>query len=118
VIKSRKTDSDNPIIVYEGYKVTCVEESSDDGDWAGWIFCKSKNNEGWVPKQIINRNGNIGFLLEDYDARELDIKIDEIIIMDRTLNGWIWGAKKDEPLTKGWVPLNHLEEFRLGNKNN
>lgn len=110
VIKSRKTDSDNPIIVFKGEKLICVEESNEDADWAGWIFCKSENNEGWVPKQIINRSGDIGFLLEDYDAREFDIEVDEFITMDKTLNGWIWGTKKDEPLTKGWVPLNHLEE--------
>ncbi|MGH4119528.1 SH3 domain-containing protein [Clostridium sp.] len=110
VIKSRKTESDNPIIVYEGDKVICAEESNEAGAWAGWIFCKNENNEGWVPKQIININDNIGFLLEDYDAREFDIQVDEIFIMDKTLNGWIWGAKKDYPLTKGWVPLNHLEK--------
>lgn len=110
VIKSRKADSDNPIILRAGEKVICGETSKDDGDWAGWIFCASENNEGWVPKQIIDRSGDVGFVLEDYDAREFDVEVDEIIIMDKTLNGWIWGSKKDDPLTKAWVPLNHLEE--------
>lgn len=110
VIKSRKTDSDNPIVLHKGDKVICIEESSVDGDWAGWIYCKSENNEGWVPKQIINRNNDIGTILEDYDAREFDIEVDEIIIMNKILNGWIWGTKQYDPLTKGWAPLNHLEE--------
>lgn len=111
VIKSRKTDSNKPITVNAGDKVICSEESNEDGDWAGWIYCKSENNEGWVPKQIINRNGDIGFLLEDYDAREFDIEVNEIIIMSKKLNGWLWGNKIDDPYTKGWVPLNHLEEI-------
>ncbi|SCY56448.1 SH3 domain-containing protein [Alkaliphilus peptidifermentans] len=111
VIKSRKTDYENPIKVYEGEKVICKEESNEAGDWAGWVYCKSDNNEGWIPKQIINKSGDIGLVVEDYDATEFDVEVDEIIIMDKILNGWIWGAKKDNPLIKGWIPLNHLEKI-------
>ncbi|MCC5910563.1 MAG: hypothetical protein JJT76_09025 [Clostridiaceae bacterium] len=109
VIRTRKADLDNPIILHKGEKVICGEESS-EGDWIDWIFCKSDNNEGWVPKQIINRSGDIGLILEEYNAREFDIDVGEIIIMDKVLNGWVWGNKKDDPSIKGWVPLNHLEE--------
>ncbi|SCX93204.1 SH3 domain-containing protein [Alkaliphilus peptidifermentans] len=116
VIKNRKTSSEKPIILFKDERVICGEESSEDSGWTGWIYCKSQNNEGWVSKQIINRNDNIGIVLEDYDAREFDIEIDEIIIMDKILNGWIWGAKKDNLGTKGWVPLNHVEEFTEINK--
>lgn len=35
VIKSRKTNSDNPIIVYKDDKVICVEDSIEDGVLAG-----------------------------------------------------------------------------------
>lgn len=110
VIKSRKSVTDNPIIVNQSEEVICCEESSEDGDWAGWVYCKSQNNEGWIPRQIIDRCGDVGIILEDYDAREFDIQVDEIIIMDEKLNDWIWGSKKDDPLTKAWVPLNHLEK--------
>ena len=110
VIKSRKTDSENPITVSKGEKLTCGEESNKNGDWAGWVFCRSENNEGWLPRQIIERTGDIGIILEDYDAREFDIEVDEIIVMDKKMNGWIWGSKKADPLTKAWAPLNHLEE--------
>lgn len=113
VIKSRKTDSDNPIVVYKCMEVICVEESNENDEWAGWVLCKSENNNGWIPKQIINRNGNKGILLEDYDAREFDIEVDEIIIMDKELNGWIWGAKENDPTTKAWAPLNHLKEVEF-----
>lgn len=111
VIKSRKADSENPIILYKGDKVICREESSEDGDWAGWIYCKNKNNEGWVPKQILSKNDDIAILLEDYNARELDIEVDEIIISSKILNGWIWGFKQSDSDIEGWVPLNHVEEI-------
>jgi len=111
VIKSRDSSSVNPIVLKKGDKVLCTEESDPKGDWAGWIYCISNDNEGWVPKQIINQNRDIGSVIEDYDAREFDIEVDEIIIMEKELNGWIWGFKKEDPLIKAWAPLNHLEEL-------
>ena len=110
VIKNRKSDSDNPIIVREGDKVICGEESDEAGDWAGWVSCSTETNVGWIPKQIVDRSGDSGIILEDYDALEFDIEVDEIIIMEKTLNGWIWGYKKNNSLIKAWTPLNHLVE--------
>lgn len=111
VVKSRKADSENPIILYKGDQVICREESSEDGDWAGWIYCKSEDNKGWVPKQILSKNQDKATLLEDYNAREFDIEVDEIIISNKILNGWIWGFKQDDADIKGWVPLNCVEEI-------
>lgn len=110
VIKTRKTDTDNPIVVFKGMQVTCLQESSDN-EWAGWIFCESEDNKGWVPKQFIDRRYNIGVILEDYNANEFDIYEDEIIVMEKILNGWIWGFKENNPTIKGWAPINHLEEL-------
>lgn len=33
--------------------------------------------------------------LEDYDATEFELNIGEIIIEEKTLNGWIYGIKKE-----------------------
>lgn len=109
VIKPRKADSENPIILRKGEKVLCSQES-EEGDWAGWVFCESDHGEGWVPMQIVNRVEDLGTIIEDYNAREFDIEVDELINMEKELNGWIWGYKKDKPGISGWVPLNHLEE--------
>jgi len=114
VTKSRKAESDNPITVHKGEQVICVEESNNSGDWAGWILCKNNRNSGWIPKQIIDRHGDVGIILEDYNAREFDIEVNEIIVSENTLNGWIWGYKKGSPQVKAWVPLNHAEKVKCG----
>lgn len=109
VVKSREVDSENPIIVYAGEQVTCIEESDPQGDWGGWILCESANNKGWIPTQIIDRCGKEGTITEDYNAIEFNIEVGEILISTRKLNGWIWGYKKDKPNYEAWAPLNHVE---------
>jgi len=111
VIKSRKSEFDNPISLSCGEEVTCIEESNPNGDWPGWVFCKTKDNEGWIPYQIIDRNGSVGRILKDYNAVEFDLEEDEILVMDYELNGWIWCYKIDRPDTKAWAPLNCIEEI-------
>lgn len=104
VIKSRKSEMNNPIILSKGDTVICTEESDKEGDWPNWVYCKKSSLEGWVPKQIIEN----GIMLEDYNATEFDLERDEIIVSDKVLNGWILGHKKSEPHIKAWAPLNHL----------
>lgn len=111
VIKSRKTEFENPITVYKDQKVQCIEESNKDGDWGGWVFCKTENNQGWIPYQIIKRQGESEIILEDYYAIEFDLEVDEILVMEKELNGWIWCYKEREPNIKAWAPLNHIEIF-------
>lgn len=109
VITARKAEIGNPVTVKKGDNVICIEESDETGDWAGWVYCQSTDSSGWIPRQIIHRNGVHGMIQEDYDAKEFDIEVDEIIIMEKMLNGWIWGYKKENPQIKAWVPLNHIE---------
>lgn len=110
VIKHRKTPITNPMILQKDEKVECGEEYNENKNWVGWIWCKTDNNAGWVPKQIIDRNGNKGIILEDYNGTEFDIHVDEVIIMEKELNGWIWGYKKGAPNEKAWAPIDHLEK--------
>ena len=112
VIRSRKSDSDNPIIVISGEHVKCIEESDSNGDWAGWTLCENINNQGWIPTQIIDRTGDDGIILEDYNAIEFDIEVDELILASKTLNGWIWGMKKNSSTNEAWIPLNHVELYK------
>ncbi|MCT4598317.1 MAG: SH3 domain-containing protein [Vallitalea sp.] len=109
VIKSRKAESNNGIVLKKGQKVICCQDSDENGDWANWVLCKSEDNSGWVPKQIIDREEDKGTILEDYNAVEFNIEVDEIIVMEKELNGWIWGYKKGNQTKKAWTPLNHIE---------
>ncbi|WP_407356540.1 hypothetical protein [Methanolobus sp. WCC5] len=109
VTKSRRSEFENPVSVIKGESVICLEESNPDGDWAGWVLCKMSDNEGWIPYQIIEREGSKGIVLEDYCAIEFDLEIGEVLIMEKELNGWIWCYKEDSPDLKAWAPLNCIE---------
>ena len=109
VLRSRIADSSNPIKLVANEEVTCIEESDANGDWPNWTLCRNASKEGWVPTQIIKRDGIDGVILEDYDATEFSIEIGEIYISNKTLNGWIWGYREGCPNQLAWVPLNYIE---------
>lgn len=106
VIKSYRSEFDNPIKLSKGEHVTIIEKSNPTGDWAGWLLCKSCDNKGWVPHQIVDANG---LVIENYDAREFDLDIGEILLAEKELNGWIWCNKLDNDDIKAWAPHNHIE---------
>lgn len=109
VTKSRKSEFPNPITVTKGEEVLCIQESSQEGDWAGWILCQTKDNEGWVPHQIVSVKDKAGIIIEDYCAEEFDLEIGEILISKKEMNGWIWCHKENNSDKMAWAPLNHLE---------
>lgn len=108
VIKAYDDKPKNPITIHKGEVLEYIEESDPDGDWPNWIFCKGDGKEGWVPKQILEINGKTGISLKDYIAVEHSLKLDEIIVADYELNGWIWSFKEDSPNVFAWAPLNCL----------
>ncbi len=112
VIKGRVTEFPNPVKVLKGETVECLEESNENGEWSGWILCKTINNEGWIPRQIVTRKNGKGTILEDYDATEFDLEVGEALAEEKSLNGWVWGYKEEEPQNKGWAPLNHIEAIK------
>jgi len=103
---------ENPIVLKKGDKVRLGRE---DDEWKGWIWCISKDNSGWVPKQIIKQIDNSrGEILEDYEAIELNASVNEIISELKDLNGWIWGLNENTNLI-GWLPKEILIEI-INNK--
>jgi hypothetical protein len=79
-IKEYYKSTADPVVLIAGSRVFCLEESNPDGDWPNWILCKTDDIEGWVPAQIIDREGEAGSILEDYSAAEFDIVPGEIFI--------------------------------------
>lgn len=111
VIKARGTEFPNPVSVKEGECVECVEYSNAEGEWAGWVLCKTHDNAGWLPHQILKIEGSKGRVTEDYCAEEFDLEVGEVLYSDKEMNGWIWGYKKDHPQKYAWAPLNHIESI-------
>jgi len=109
VIKERVSEFPNPITVKKDTKVECIEFSNSEGEWAGWVLCRTHNNEGWLPHQILSINESMGLVIEDYCAEEFDLKFGEILYTDKEINGWIWCYKRSDPGKYAWAPLNHIE---------
>jgi len=109
-IKEYSKSTADPIKLHAGDIVHCLEESDSMGDWPNWVLCKSNEAEGWVPAQILGREGDAASILEDYNAVEFDLSPGDVIIMEKELNGWIWGYKEGKPGIKAWAPLNCLEK--------
>ena len=108
VVKEYSDAPQHPIRIKKGEMLQFVEESNSDGAWANWVFCKGIDKEGWVPKQILDIEGNQVTVLKDYYAKEHNLVVDEFLIASHVLNGWIWGIKENTPEVFAWAPLNHL----------
>ena len=111
VIKEYKDAPINPINIRKGEILEFVEESNPDGDWPNWIYCKGINKEGWVPKQVLHVDDKKVTSTEDYSAKEHNLMMDEILISERELNGWVWGIKEKSPEVLAWAPLKFLKEI-------
>ena len=110
VIKSYQSPYPESISFLQGERVTVGEEFSYDPDWKGWLWCESKNgNSAWTPKQFLEITESIGILKWDYDARELSVRMDEIVTVFKIVNGF--GMAENIDGNRGWVPINHLEEI-------
>jgi hypothetical protein len=48
---------------------------------------------------------------EDYTARELSVQPEDILMVDKILNGWAWARRSDGET--GWVPMRHLQPQRV-----
>ena len=109
VIKAYDDAPEHPIKLEKGETLQFVEESNPDGPWANWVFCKGAEKQGWVPKQVLQIEGELVTSLQDYHAQEHNLAVGETLAASHSLNGWIWGVKDACPDVFAWAPLNHLE---------
>ena len=102
-IKNHITEFPDPIKTYSGEKLEFIKK-----DDKGWYFCKKDNGrEGWVPKNYLDIHENNYIMKQDYNARELDIKVDEEGIVKIIESGWCWVELSTGK--SGWVPFECLE---------
>jgi len=118
VTENYKTEFTNPITLTMGEKVTIGEDPDPEMNpdtWINWAYCikEDGSNAGFVPEQIIKKDGNYGIILEDYSAKEMNVKKGEIVEKIKELNGWLLAKNKATGET-GWIPLENLE-LRKGN---
>ncbi|MHA2010302.1 MAG: SH3 domain-containing protein [Promethearchaeota archaeon] len=105
VIAEYNSSFPEPLIIQKGEELKVVDRHS---EWPGWIWCINRNNqEGWVPRNYIKLRNDVCIALQDYDATELSVSIDDELIIEYQESGWIWVTNKEG--NKGWVPLQNVE---------
>lgn len=104
VNKSYTAQYKDPVILNKGDIVKLGEEEMEE-KWKGWIWSISIDNEGWIPKQIIeiSRNGKRGTVKEFYTAKELNVSEGDVVTILKTLNGWSW-VRENKTGEEGWIP--------------
>ncbi|MFH1312316.1 MAG: SH3 domain-containing protein [Candidatus Eisenbacteria bacterium] len=109
--KTRKASSvyqsayPDPLRLRAGDEVKVADKKS---EWPGWLWCSDSNgNAGWIPGLYVERSGDTGALLVDYDATELTVEAGDEVEVLKTQNGWAWCRKPDGRY--GWLPLNVFE---------
>lgn len=101
-----------PITFKRGASLTVGERYQGPENWENWIFCNTSGQKGgWVPAQIIEMlSSQTAQALEDYTARELNVKKGDIVLGSQIMNGWVW-CEDPNGSSSGWVPLENLEEL-------
>lgn len=108
VVKARVTEFPNPVLVRTGENVICVDYSNPEGEWAGWVLCRTNDNEGWLPNQILNIKNSNGIVTEDYCAVEFNLEVGEVLYSNKEMNGWIWCCKSTDSHIYAWAPLSNV----------
>ncbi len=113
VTKQHRSNYPNPIALEKGQTVNVGEAYTGEEGWDNWRYCYTldKRLEGWVPEQIIIRQGNQGIISENYIAKELNVNIGDRVIKRKDLNGWFW-VEHIDTTEEGWVPKNNLKRVK------
>lgn len=112
VVQDHTSEFPRPITFERGAPLIVGEKYEGPEGWENWILCESPGQEpGWVPAQILEIFAdNTARALEDYTARELNVREGELLLGSRMLNGWVW-CEKSGGSESGWVPLLNLQEI-------
>lgn len=100
-IKEHKSAYPNPITFQQGEQ---VQVGKRDTLFLGWIWTTTNTgNSGWAPEQILEINGSRAVAKEDYNARELNTALGEVLAVYRELSEWYWASNAAGEY--GWVPV-------------
>jgi hypothetical protein len=85
----------------------CVSIGKEDPEMPGWYWCKDKKGvEMWVPSTYLKIEGAKGTFTQDYNSRELDAAVGDVIqYLSETL-GWVECLNSEWKY--GWIPVNKI----------
>jgi len=98
----------NPLKLHSGAKVIVEDRPT---TYPGWLWCRAEDGvEGWVPAEILERDGDRGTLRRDYDATELTVAAGETLELIEKVAGWAFCRTSSGQV--GWVPLEKTREVQ------
>ena len=105
VISDYQSAYPEPLVVSAGGELTISEKES---SWSGWVWCTNRDGKsGWVPEIYVERRGDTGVALYDYEATELTVKVGEELTVSKDESGWMWCTNQEGQ--SGWVPAENVE---------
>ena len=105
VISEYQTPYSEPLVISAGEELAIGEKES---EWSGWIWCTNQDGKSrWVPEKYVERRGDTGIALYDYEATELSVSVGEELRMGKEESGWIWCTNQEGQ--SGWVPADNVE---------
>jgi hypothetical protein len=100
VVADHTAPSLTPLVTVRG-EILAVEDRKTE--WKGWLWGEnSAGVGGWIPEKYVDRNGDKGIMLHDYNATELTVQVGEILTMIKEESGWI--LCRNGAGQAGWVP--------------
>jgi len=109
-IAPHKTEYEKPLILIKGELIKLGQRAPEE-NWRDWIWAENRNKEsGWIPIQIVDfsEDKTAGIVLENYSAKELNIKTGELVTKIKSINGWTW-VKRESDNAEGWIPDETIE---------
>jgi len=100
VIEDYQSAYPDPLRLAKGDRVTVEAREC---EWPGWLWATDASGRaGWIPAAYLGVSGDVGELLRDCDATELNARAgDAVEILERE-SGWALCRKTDGAV--GWLP--------------
>jgi len=108
VISEYNSPYTDPVAIHAGEELTITAKET---SWSGWVWCTNRDGKSrWVPDRCVERKGDSGVALYDYEATELSVSVGEELTMGEEESGWIWCTNQKGQ--RGWVPLDNVERLQ------
>jgi hypothetical protein len=90
----------DPIQVRAGQVIGVGRE---DDAYPGWWCCTGPDaRSGWVPGDLLRRQGDVAEVLEGYSATELTVRQGDEVHVERIQSDWLW--VRNAAGDRGWIP--------------
>lgn len=102
----------DPLEVASGEKVRVGRE---DEEFPGWRWCTAPDGrEGWIPVELLTSQDAEASVLEEYSARELEVRSGEEVVVVDSRHEWL--LVRNDRNRRGWIPASHAESCKFSRK--